>query len=255
LIGNSRVPLTLALACGLMVGPTIAGAAAVQLQPYSVTYAVTATAKGKTLVTARWRDTLDVITVAGKQAYRRTQVSLQSNGVSRTWVSVFDTEAFSAIADTFSTSDGDIFARVFTGSRVTDYTSNGSSRGILTSSTTELPPNYSDFNGGQFGLALLELPLAPHYQTTLTTFGSTDATVQSVPIEVLRTETLRLGACSLDAIVVRATFSAKYYPDEGDNYMTFWLTKRRPYVAQLITDAPRSGVTVTYKLDDQRHAC
>jgi hypothetical protein len=254
LIGNRGVPLTLALACGLIVVPTTAGAA-IGLQPYSVTYAVTATAKGKTLVTARWRDTLDVIAVAGKQAYRRTQVSLQSNGVSRTWVSVFDPEAFSPIADTFSTSDGDIFARVFAGSRVTDYASNGSNRGILTSSTTVLPSNYSDFNGGQFGLALLELPLTPHYQTTLTTFGTTDTTVQSVPIEVLRTETLSLGSCSFDAVVVRATFSAKYYPDEGDNYMTFWLTKRRPYVVQLIADAPRSGLTVTYRLDDKSHAC
>lgn len=110
-------------------------------------------------------------------------------------------------------------------------------------------------NGGQFGLALLRLPLTPHHRTTLTTFGSTDTTVQSVLIEVLRTETFHYGACSTEAAVVRATFFARYYPDEGDNYMTFWLTNRPPYVVKLVTEAPRTGLTVTYALDDESRPC
>lgn len=221
---------------------------AVALQPFAHVYTVSADVKGKHL-TSRWQDTLDTITVRGKQVYRRVQISTQSNGVVRTWISVFDPATLAPVSDTFNSSDGEIFARVFAAGSVTDYSSSGAQKGVLASQTVQLPANYTDFNSGQFGLALLQLPLAPHYSTTLTTFGPTDAQVQYVPIEVLRAETLHYGACSLDTSVVRATFLAKYYPGEGQNYMTFWLAKRPPYVAKLLLESPKTGLTVTFDLE------
>ncbi len=193
--------------------------------------------------------------VAGKKALRRTQISLQSNGRVRTWISLFEHATLTPIADTFNTSDGEIFARTFADGAATDYSSSGSTKGLMTTSKTALPPGYSDFNGGQFGLALLELPLALGFKTTLTTFGPTDAAIQYVPVEVLRQEQLHVGACVLPTLVVRATFQAKYYPDEGENYMTFWLVQRPPYVARLVTDAPQKHLSVSFDLNDTGTGC
>ncbi len=86
---------------------------------------------------------------------------------------------------------------------------------MLTTQTVRLPVQYTDFNSGQFGLALLRLPLAVGYSTMLTTCGPTNARVRLVPIAVLRNEELRVGNCSFDALVVRAAFSARDYPDEA----------------------------------------
>jgi hypothetical protein len=227
----------------------------VTLQPFSHVYAVTATVNGKPAVTTRWQDTLDEVTIGRQKAYRRTQISIQSNGKVRTWVSVFVPDSLVPITDTFNTSDGDIFIRTFADGMVTDYASSGDQRGVMTTSQAPLPAGYSDFNGGQFGLALLQLPLTPHYKATLTTFGPTDSAIQLVPIEVLRTEKVRIGSCSPDAFVVRATFSAKYYPDEGENFMTFWLTRAPPYVIKLVTEAPEKGISVAFNLDPSESAC
>jgi hypothetical protein len=227
----------------------VAAYAGVDLQPYSHTYKVVATVGGKPVVTTQWKDTLDTITVAGKKAVRRTQVSLQSNGRSRTWVSIFEAGSLAPIADTFNTSEGEIFARTFSDDTARSYASSGADLGILRTSTARLPQGYSDFNGGQFGLALLGLPLAPSYKTTLVTFGPTDAAVQLVPIEVLRREQIHVAGRPIESLVVRATFAAKYYPDEGENFMTFWLTKEAPYVARLVTDAPQQHLRVTFDLE------
>ncbi len=43
-------------------------------------------------------------------------------------------------------------------------------------------------------------------------------------------------------------FLAKYYPDEGENYMTFWLMQRPPYVARLVTDASQKHLSVSFDL-------
>lgn len=219
------------------------------LEPFSHTYIVRAELNGKLVVTSRWKDSLERVAVNGRQLYRRTQISTQSNGTVRTWISVFGPEDLSPVSDTFSTSDGEIFARVFSRSGVTNYASSGATKGIITTETVALPVGYSDFNSGQFGLAVLQLPLKPGYRTTLTTFGTTDAKVQLVPLEVLRSETLHFAACSIDTLVARATFAARYYPDEGDNYMTFWLAKTPPYVAKLVTETPRTRLKVTFDLD------
>ncbi len=238
-----------------IVGASSGLAGAVELQPYSHVYSVTANVAGRTAVTSRWQDTLEEVTVAGKEAFRRTQISLQSNGRARTWISLFEQATLAPVADTFNTSDGEIFARTFADGSATDYSSSGLTKGLMTTSRTALPPGYSDFNGGQFGLALLQLPLAPGFKTTLTTFGATDAAIQYVPVEVLRQEQLRVGACVLPTFVIRATFQAKYYPDEGENYMTFWLAQRPPYVARLVTDAPEKHLSVSFDLGDTETAC
>jgi hypothetical protein len=227
----------------------------VTLQPFSHVYAVTATVNGRPAVTSRWQDTLDEVKIGGQRAYRRTQISIQSNGKVRTWVSVFVRDSLVPIADTFNTSEGDIFIRTFANGMATDYSSSGAQRGLMTTSRAPLPAGYSDFNGGQFGLALLQLPLAPHYEVTLTTFGPTDSAIQLVPIEVLRTEKVGIGSCSLDAFVVRATFAATYYPDEGENFMTFWLTKAPPYVVKLVTEAPEKRISVAFNLDPSENVC
>ncbi|MGB6518006.1 MAG: hypothetical protein WBE79_05785 [Candidatus Cybelea sp.] len=229
--------------------------AELRLEPFSHVYAVDVAIKGKHVATSRWQDVLERVTIGGRQVYRRTQISTQSNGIVRTWISVFDASDFSAVSDTFDTSEGDMFGRVFGSGEVTDYSSLGKSRGVLTTQKAWLPVHYSDFNSGLFGLALLRLPLAVGYSTTLTTFGPTDARPQSVPIEVLREEALPVGTCSFDALVVRAAFSARDYPDEGDNFMTFWLVKRAPYVARLVTEAPQSGLVVSFDLDDTGISC
>ena len=226
-----------------------------QLEPFSHVYTVDVAIKGKRVAASRWQDSLERVAVGGRQVYRRTQVSTQSNGIVRTWISLFDTADFSAVSDTFDTSEGDIFGRVFNSGEVTDYSSLGKSRGVLTTQTVRLPVQYTDFNSGQFGLALLRLPLAVGYSTTLTTFGPTDARVQLVPIAVLRNEELRVGNCSFDALVVRAAFSARDYPDEGDNFMTFWIVKRPPYVLRLVTEAPQSGLVVTFDLQNKGISC
>lgn len=227
----------------------------VTLQPFSHVYAVTATVNGRPAVTSRWQDTLDEVTIGGRRVYRRTQISIQSNGKVRTWVSVFVPDSLVPISDTFNTSDGDIFIRTFANGVATDYSSSGAQRGAITTSRAPLPTGYSDFNGGQFGLALLQLPLGPHYKTTLTTFGTTDSAIQLIPIEVLRMEKVGIGSCSPDALVVRATFAAKYYPDEGENFMTFWLTRAPPYVVKLVTDAPAKRLSVAFNLDPSSNAC
>lgn len=225
------------------------------LIPFSHVYAVTATVHGKPAVTSRWQDTLEEVTIGGQKVYRRTQISMQSNGRVRTWISVFLPESLAPIGDTFNTSEGNIFIRTFVNGVATDYSSNGAERGVMTTSRAPLPSGYSDFNGGKFGLALLHLPLAPHYKATLTTFAPTDSAIQFVPIEVLRTEKLAIGSCSLNAFVVRATFAAKYYPDEGENFMTFWLTRDPPYVAKLVTEAPEQGINVAFNLNPTEIAC
>lgn len=230
------------------VWPGVASAA-VDLRPYSHAYNVVATVNGKPVVTTQWKDTLDEITVAGKKALRRTQVSLQSDGKSRTWVSVFEPDSLAPISDTFNTSDGEIFARTFLAGTAMSYSSSGSDRGVLKTSQARLPNGYTDFNGGQFGLALLGLPLAPSYKTTLVTFGPTDGAIQLVPIEVLRTERIDIRGRTVEAFVVRATFAAKYYPDEGENFMTFWITREAPYVARLVTEAPQQHLRVTFDLE------
>jgi hypothetical protein len=227
----------------------VAAGASVDLEPYSHTYNVVAAVNGKPVVTTQWKDTLDTITVAGKNVVRRTQVSLQSNGRSRTWVSIFEAGSLAPIADTFNTSEGEIFARAFLDDTATSYSSSGADLGILKTSSARLPKGYSDFNGGQFGLALLALPLAVSYKTTLVTFGPTDAAVQLVPIEVLRRERIEVAGRPVEAFVVRATFAAQYYPGEGENFMTFWLTKEAPYVARLVTDAPQQHLRVTFDLE------
>jgi len=236
-----------ALALTIALWPAVASAS-VTLQPFTHTYAVTALLDGKPVVTAEWHDTLDGVTVAGKNALRRTQVSVQSNGKTRTWVSVFEPDTFAPIADTFSTSDGEIFARTFSGAQATQYSATGPSRGIVATTIVPVPPGYSDFNGGQFGLALLQLPLTPSYKTSLTTFGTTDSTVQIVSVEVLRSETIKVGLETLNTVVVRAIFAAKYYPEEGENFMTFWLTKTPPYVVRLVQETPARHLRVDYDL-------
>lgn len=222
--------------------------ASVDLKPYSHVYTVVATVNGKPLVTSQWKDTLDEIAVAGKKVFRRTQVSLQSNGRSRTWISIFEPGSLVPVADTLDTSEGDIFARTFSNGVASSYRSSGDNRGVLTSFQTKLPEEYSDFNGGQFGLALLGLPLVPSYRTILVTFGPTDSALQEIPIEVLRRETIQIVGSAVETLVVRATFPAKYYPKEGENYMTFWLSKRVPYVAKLVMEAPRQHLQVTFDL-------
>jgi hypothetical protein len=242
----------LAMCC---IGPALAARAEPALQPFSHTYVVTAHRHGKSFVVSHWNDKVDAINVHGKQAYRRTQISTQVNGTVRTWISVFDPQTLSPIADSFDSSDGEIFARVFNDGRVTNYSSSGQTQGIMSSSTSELPARYSDFNGGQFGLALLLLPLAPGYTTTLTSFAPNGEEVQTVPIEVEKSERLTYGACSFDTYVVRASFKAKDYPDEGDNFMTFWLMKKPPYILKLVTDAPKIDLRVTFELDDKSRTC
>ncbi len=240
---------------GLLLGGGLAAAccgaasAASDLQPYSHTYAVVATINGKSVMTSRWKDTLDYITVAGKPALRRTQVSSQSNGRSRTWISIFEPGSLAPIADTFNTSEGDIFARTFSEGTAQSYSSSGDDRGVLKTAQAKVPEGYSDFNGGQFGLALLGLPLAPSFKTELVTFGPTDLQVQVIPVEVLRRETVTIAGRAQEALVVRATFAAKYYPDEGDNFMTFWLSKDSPYVVRLVTEAPQQHLRVTFDLE------
>jgi hypothetical protein len=229
--------------------------AAALLQPFAHSYVVSATIKGKTFVASRWEDKLEATTVDGRPAFRRTQISIQTNGIVRTWISIFDAGSLAPISDTFNSSDGEIFARVFDSGHVTDYASMGADKGRITVERAELPVTYSDFTSGQFGLALLRLPLAPNYRTTLTTFGPTDSRVQFVPIAVLRAQTLHYGACSLETLVVRASFSGRDYPDEGDNSMTFWLAKKPPYVARLLTETPRSGLIVSYDLSKESQSC
>jgi hypothetical protein len=237
------------------IGAALAVSAEPLLQPFSHTYVVTANRKGKSFVVSHWNDKLDSINVGGKQAYRRTQISTQVNGKVRTWISVFNPQTLAPIADTFDSSDGEIFARVFNGGRVTSYSSSGQAQGIMSTSTTEVPAHYSDFNGGQFGLALLLLPLSSRYTTTLTSFAPNGEELQSVPIAVQKKEKLTYGTCSYDAYVVRASFLAKDYPDEEDNFMTFWVTKKPPYIVKLVTDAPKIDLTVTYELDDKSRTC
>ena len=108
-------------------------------------------------------------------------------------------------ADTFNTSEGDVSVRDSGTGTVTDYYSLGKNRGIVASPT---------------GTA-----------------------VEHVPIEVLRKEALHVGNCSFDALVVRDTFSAHDYPDEGDNY------------ARLVTEAPQSSLVVSFDLDDNGDSC
>lgn len=91
------------------------------------------------------------------------------------------------------------------------------SRGVLTTQTVRLPMQYNDFDSGQLRLALLRLPLAVAYSTTLTTFGPTDARAQLVPIEVLRNAASR--------------------------------------VARLVTEAPQSGLVVSFDLDNTGIPC
>ena len=95
-------------------------ATAIELQPYSHVYSVTANVGGRTAVTSRWQDTLDEVPLAGKKAFRRTQISLQSNGRVRTWISLFEHTTLAPVADTFNTSDGEIFARTFADGVATD---------------------------------------------------------------------------------------------------------------------------------------
>jgi hypothetical protein len=249
-IASASVAAFLAAACA-----DVATAGESLLEPFSHTYVVTADVKGRHIVASHWHDVLDYVTINGKPAFRRTQISTQTNGNVRTWISVFDTATLAPVSDTFNTSDGTIFARVFHAGYVTDYSSDDPQKGLLKTARAAVPEGYSDFNSGQFGLALLRLPLAPNYATTLTTFGPTDANVQLIPIAVTGMETVRLNGCSRNAYVVRATFAATYYPDEGENYMTFWVSKQPPYVLRLLLDTPKTGLKVSFDLDEKSATC
>lgn len=240
--------------CELSLSATSAASSSA-VQPFSHVYNVTAVLKGRTVATTRWTDKLEAVSSGDRQLLRRSQVSVQSNQTVRTWVSVFDPVTLSPISDTFNSSNGDILLRTFDSGYATDYSSMGDTRGIVRIARAPVPAKYSDFNSGQFGLSLVGLPLAPGYRTTLTTFGPTDLGVEVIPVEVLRQESLVVGECALDTFVVRATFAAKYSPDEGENYMTFWLTQRPPYVARLVLDTPSSGLRVNFDLDPAGQVC
>lgn len=186
---------------------------------------------GTVLELGTWSDEMTRVDVGGRAALRRVQVAKLKGHTSST-TNVFDARTLEPISDDLRGDDGRFAHREFAGASV-KVERLGESPGAAaptaapTATTATLGRRVFDFYGGMYGLLLAGFPLREGYSATFPSILEYSEEVVDVTFRVDRKEPVVAGpGKTVVAWVVVC--------DTAQGAMTFWLTKREPYVIRLV---------------------
>ena len=200
------------------------------LQPYNNAWFYTAKLPdGQVRPEGIWTDHMQWATVDGRQVLMRLQAITFLNGLSSSTINVFDPKTLAPISTEKHNIDGTVFKRTFNGSHVTSVTLKSPSD-TATPNAAELSEPVYDFNGGLYGILLAALPMKAGFSGSLPAVADFNDVLSVESFHVLRQESVRAGSHGM----VRAWVVESAKP--GNYTMTFWITKKPPYIIRLVYD-------------------
>lgn len=200
------------------------------LQPYNNAWFYTVkTGDGVVHPQGIWTDHLQWTTIDGRKALMRVQGTIFIAGKSNVVINTFDLKTLAPIGREAHNIDGSISRRSFAGAHITEaFRAAGATSDTTTSA--DLPEPVYDFNGGLYGILLAALPLRKGLVGSLPAVNDDGNALSAEPFRVLRQETISAGARGrVKAWVVQSV-------KPGNYTMTFWLTKKPPYIIHLVMD-------------------
>jgi hypothetical protein len=194
---------------------------------------------GEAIDAATWSDEVERVQLNGRTVLKRTQVAkYKKNGITMTTVNIFDPATMAPIMRDFKGSQGLVKHVEFDGKSI-KYRGNAAPGGETSEGTAELDVPVFDFYGGLWGLLLATFPLKAGFTASLPSLDESTETLRWATFKVTRREMVEAGAGKqVKAWVVETN-------DNGP--MTFWLTKKAPYVIKLVYVTPQ-GITATYSM-------
>ena len=218
------------------------------LKPYENRWSFSMQKKGAEPVAAgTWTDRLEITSVGGRPALKRTQVATYKNGTRLTFVNVFDPKTMESLSADYSRSDtGETRHLEFRGKEVSFLRSPGTGDGPAQNYRASLEHRVLDYYDGLYGVLLDTLPLREGYEAVLAAFDTDRASVDWVSVKVTGRETVEAGpGKQADTWVVRV--DTKRY-----GHSIWWLTRQAPYVIKatlvLPEDEGGGGVIVSYTM-------
>jgi len=212
------------------------------LQPYNNAWIYTVTLpNGEKSPQGIWSDHVQWTTVGGKQVLMRVQGTTFVNGASNSIRNVFDPKTLAPISSETHGIDGSIFRRTFNGAHVVSETLAGAKDPSRKTEADLAMPVY-DFNGGLYGLLLAALPLKAGLTGSLPAVADREDVLTAEPFHVLREEYVSAGSRGK----VKAWVVETERP--GDYRMTFWLSKKPPYIIKLVDVLESTGRVLTWEM-------
>ncbi|MFI5197017.1 MAG: hypothetical protein ACHQJD_00205 [Thermoanaerobaculia bacterium] len=205
------------------------------LEPYQNEWTFSYQNPGEDAVKAgRWTDALQRKIVRGRSVMVRTQVAVyDKKGLKVVTVNTFEPKTMAPISMDWSMGSGSLGLnqREFSGTHVKfrrrpRIRKMGDEPGNLTEgeATLEVPP--FDFFGGMYGLLLAALPLREGLSIRFPAIEEDKEALSWVEVRVRGRSRVAAGkARTVEAWVVTA--------ETHDGPMTFWLTRRPPYIIKL----------------------
>ena len=244
-VADARVQTT-RTASGATLSPTVhVGDGVIDgrfLQPYDNAWLYTVTLpNGQKSTQGIWSDHLQWTNVDGRQVLMRVQGTTFVNGVSNSIRNVFDPGTLAPIWSETHGIDGSIVRRTFHGAHVVTET-RASSTASAARTEADLAMSVYDFNGGLYGLLLAALPLEAGFTGALPAVADTDNVLSIEPFKVLREEEVAAGSHGL----LKAWVVETAHP--GDYRMTFWLSKKPPYIIKLVDVLEPTGRVLTWEM-------
>jgi hypothetical protein len=188
-----------------------------------------------------WTDELREDRSRGRRVFVRTQEQRdRKERVRTTTVNVFDPKTLAPISMDWKMDAENFNHRDFDGARVRFRRMAAPAGGVLQQGdvTLEAPP--FDFLGGMYGLIAVALPLAPGFTARIPALDERDEVLRWVDLRVTGQDMVEAGPGKrLRAWQVEAS--------TPDGPMTFWLTRKAPYVLKLVFRAT-GGVVWTYTM-------
>jgi hypothetical protein len=232
----------------LAVGdPGVTGA---HLRPYTNLWKFTQEKPGGPSVEAgTWSDALEMTTFEGRPALKRTQVAKYSRkDIQLTFVDVFDPKTMEPFtSDYLRSSDGNTRHTDFRKEKIT-YRHTENREGKPEESTVTLDRPAFNFYG-LYGVLISTLPLREGFETEIPAFDTDKMAIDWVPVRVRGRETIPAGKGKTAETWVVETPTRLY------GKMTWWVTKKPPYVIKAVLEVPKNeagskevAAIITYRM-------
>ncbi len=246
---SSPILAALALVPGLALAPALArgaepvtvrpGDPAVDgsvIRPYTNKWKITQTGlSGKSVVRGTWSDQLEITTVNGKPAIKRTQIeALTERTVTN--VNVVDPKTLAPIMSEISDTKGFFRHWDFDGKKIDIKRSSEPAGGEIKASSVTLDTPVFDFLGGMYGVLLVGFPLQTGYAAKFPIFDDEKNAMGWISFTVGGKEQVQAGPDKkVEAWAVQT---------EAEGFkMTFYLTKEPPYVIRLLQVGARGSLS------------
>jgi hypothetical protein len=210
------------------------------IKPYKNVWRLTYAKPGREPVdAATWTDEVEAVKIGGRSLLKRTQVATYpKRGLTTTLINIFDPRTMAPVSRDYKRNDGTFNHIEFEGISI-KYRRVETPGGEVKQGDAHLDVPVYDFFGGLYGLLLTTFPLKNGFSASLPSLDENTDTVRWATFHVAREEMVEAGpGRQVKAWVVETD-------DNGP--MTFWLTKKAPYIIKLVYVMP-SGITATYTM-------